>query len=85
MVIRYSGVQEVSAVAEAPRLLTVKDVADRLQVPEDTVRVWLRQGRLRGIRPGGKKTGWRVTESDLGQFLDQRSNQGPAQQRLPTA
>ncbi len=52
------------------RLFSVPEVADRLRVTEETVRTWLRSGRLRGLRPGGRRAGWRVRESDLARFID---------------
>lgn len=52
------------------RLLTVTEVAEHLRVHPETVRIWLRGGRLKGFRPGGKKTGWRVRESELERFAD---------------
>jgi excisionase family DNA binding protein len=42
------------------RVLTVNQVAQRLQVDVQTVRRWLRSGDLVGI-PFGGRTGWRVT------------------------
>lgn len=51
------------------RLLTVREVAERIRSSPQTVRRWLRQGRLRGFRPGGTKLGYRVRESDLERFL----------------
>jgi len=57
-------------VMTSERLLTVRQVADRLHVSEYTVREWLRLKRLKGYRPGGTKAGWRVRESDLEQFLE---------------
>jgi hypothetical protein len=39
------------------------------------VRRWLRQGKLRGFRPGGTRLGYRVAESELQRFLAQL-NQG---------
>ena len=51
------------------RWYTVEQIADTLQVHEQTVRRWLREGSLRGRSFGGK-TGWRVRESDLRAFLD---------------
>ena len=51
------------------RMFTVPDVAARLQVSEETVRTWLRSGRLRGLRPGGRRAGWRVRQSDLERFM----------------
>jgi excisionase family DNA binding protein len=56
------------------RLLTVREVAERLRSSPETVRRWLRQGKLRGFRPGGTKLGYRVAESELQRFL--RSAQG---------
>jgi excisionase family DNA binding protein len=56
------------------RLLTVAQVAARLQTTEETVRDWLTSGRLRGYRPGGKRLGWRISEEDLRRFLDQSAN-----------
>jgi excisionase family DNA binding protein len=51
------------------KLLTVPEVAARLRVGEESVRRWLRQGRLRGIQPGGTKIGWRVLENELERFI----------------
>ena len=53
------------------QLLTVEQVAERLQVNEQTVRRWLREGELTGI-PFGGRTGWRMSEEDLQAFLDRR-------------
>jgi excisionase family DNA binding protein len=57
------------------RMLTVDQVAERLQVNEYTVRRWLREGQLEGV-PFGGRTGWRVKEKDLQAFLDRRRDQG---------
>lgn len=51
------------------RLLTVREVAERIRSSPETVRRWLRQGKLRGFRPGGTKLGYRVPESELRRFL----------------
>jgi len=56
----------------AERLLTVQEVVDRLQVHEQTVRRWLRSGELHGYSLG-RKSGWRIRESDLDKFLEARS------------
>ena len=50
-------------------LYTVPEVAARLKVSTYTVLNWLRAGRLKGYRPGGRKAGWRVSASDLQRFL----------------
>ena len=56
------------------RLLTVREVAERIRVSEWTVTDWLRKGQLRGMRPGGTKAGWRIAEADLDDFLAARAN-----------
>ena len=37
---------------------------------EDTVRRWLRAGKLRGRKLGGDRLGYRVKESDLEAFIN---------------
>jgi len=51
------------------QFLTVPEVAERLRMNPETIRVWLRDGRLRGVRPGGKRAGWRVPESEVRRIL----------------
>lgn len=50
-------------------LYTVAEVAERLKVNEETVRIWLRDGKLRGIRLGSRRAGWRITESEIERML----------------
>lgn len=57
------------------QLMTVQQVAERLQVHEETVRRWLRDGSLAGINFEGK-TGYRVRRSDLEAFLERRAEAG---------
>ncbi len=52
------------------RLLTPEEAAQVLQVSPLTVRKWLRGGKLKGVKPGGKV--WRVREEDLEEFLRPR-------------
>ncbi len=52
------------------RLLTVPEVADRLRLSIFTVRELLKDGRLKGFRLGGTKSGWRVSEADLQRFIE---------------
>ena len=46
-------------------MLTVAEVADRLRLNPETVRVWLRSGRLKGTRIGGKRAGWRIPSTEV--------------------
>jgi excisionase family DNA binding protein len=48
---------------------TPQEIADRLKVSPLTVRRWIREGRLRAVSLGGKKTGYRIRESDLNAFI----------------
>jgi excisionase family DNA binding protein len=57
------------------RWFTVEQIADLLQVHPETVRSWLRSGRLKGRAFGGK-TGWRVRESELNAFLEREDRPG---------
>ena len=50
-------------------LLTVPEIALRLKVHQETVRRWLREGRLRGRNFGGKM-GYRIKAEDLVAFLE---------------
>lgn len=40
---------------EPPRFLTVKQAAHILRVKEQTIRAWLREGKMRGQNPGGRR------------------------------
>lgn len=51
------------------RLLTVPEVAGRLRVHPESVRRWVRQGRLHGVLFGGTRTGYRIPESDVERFI----------------
>ena len=48
------------------KLLTVDQVAERLQLRPNTIRIYLREGRLPALKAGRV---WRVRESDLLEFI----------------
>ena len=50
-------------------LMTVPEVAAVLRLNEQTVRKWLREGRLPGIYLGTRTAGWRVRRADVRAFL----------------
>ena len=58
---------------EGERLLTVKEVAERLRVHAVTVRRWLESQELHGYRLG-QRAGWRIPESELMRFLKERKS-----------
>ena len=50
-------------------ILTVRQIAEKLQVNTETVYRWLRDNKLSGYRANRL---WRVSEQDLEAFLKQR-------------
>ncbi|MCX5888201.1 MAG: helix-turn-helix domain-containing protein [Deltaproteobacteria bacterium] len=50
----------------AEKLLTPEDAAKALVVKPETVREWLRTGKLKGVKMGRL---WRIREKDLENFL----------------
>ncbi len=60
------------------KLLTPTDVANRLQVNERTVTIWLRKGHLRGFKIGKE---WRISPDDLQAFLEASENMPPDKSR----
>ena len=53
-------------------LMTVAEVATMLRLNDQTVRKWLREGRLPGIYLGSRTAGWRIRRADVVAFLDAR-------------
>ncbi len=54
------------------RWYTVADIVEQLQVHEETVRKWIRDGDLLATSLS-RKSGFRVQEQDLRAFLDRRA------------
>lgn len=52
--------------ARPKKLLTPEEVAEYLRIPVRTLRYWLREGRLKGVKVG---TQWRIPEEELERFL----------------
>ena len=63
-------------------LLTVWQLAEHLNIGEETVRRWLRSGKLRGIRLS-RKAGWRIRASDYFDFLESSSAANGHPSRMP--
>jgi len=59
--------------AEKP-LLTTENVADLLQVDVETVRRYIREGKLRAIKLGRE---YRVRREDFEEFLEERKTRNP--------
>jgi excisionase family DNA binding protein len=54
-------------------IFTVVEVAERLKVPQRTVKRWLVSGQLRGLKAGRK---WRVKPSAIEAFLQASTDTG---------
>ncbi len=54
------------------KLLTVTEVAEYLDVTEETVRRWLRTGRLEGTLLS-RKAGWRIRQDAVERMLDREA------------
>ena len=66
--------------ASEEQLLSLEDVAGRLQVSDQTVRRWIKSGKLAAYKPGLE---WRIKPSDLDEFLQSRSfPKGPSRSSL---
>ncbi|HZT97719.1 MAG TPA: helix-turn-helix domain-containing protein [Chloroflexota bacterium] len=53
------------------RLHTVSEVAEYFRVDPESVRRWLRDGKLLGINLG-RGPGWRIRQADLELFIEER-------------
>ena len=56
---------------DSERMLTVFEAADLLRANPQTIRRWLREGKLKGVMPGGSKLGYRIPESEIQRLLSQ--------------
>jgi excisionase family DNA binding protein len=68
------------------RLLSVADVARLLSVTEPTVRVWIKDGKLRAQRAGARF--WRIRQSEVDRMLSEHGGDRPSPssgRRPPTA
>ena len=53
----------------AEQFLTVPEVAERIRITPETVRRWLRAGRLHGVLLGGDKMGYRIDETEVTRLM----------------
>jgi excisionase family DNA binding protein len=72
-----------------PRVYTVHEIAQILQMHEETVRALLRSGQLKGIKLGPHATlagrfEWRITEDALRMFLGLADEAGVTERESAT-
>lgn len=51
------------------RMLTVKEAAERIRVDPETVRRWLRSGKLHGVKISATRGGYRIATSEVERLL----------------
>ena len=52
--------------------LTVAQVAEELQVDQETVRRWIRSNELKALNLGGRRPDYRLRRDDLEAFIGRR-------------
>jgi excisionase family DNA binding protein len=57
------------------QLLTVEEVAEQLRIHPETVRRWLREGRLKGFRIS-RRGGWRVQAESVSELVREMTAEG---------
>lgn len=62
------------------RWLTIEEITQMLSVHEQTVRRWIREGQLPGVLLG-RKAGYRIRESDINAFLEDRAAGGDPEKK----
>lgn len=64
-----AAIPEQPAISRFPKMLTLEDVRDLLNVGMPTVRALVTSGELRGVQLSGRRM-WRVSEDDLADYLE---------------
>ena len=67
------------------RFMTVQEAAEQLRVHPQTVRLWLREGKLRGRLIGGRKSGYRIPVAEIERLLSPDDETTPRPTSQPDA
>ena len=57
------------------RLLTVADVSRQLSITEPTVRLWIKEGKIKAHRAGARF--WRIRQSEVDRMLSEQVSTRP--------
>jgi excisionase family DNA binding protein len=55
--------------ASDQEVLTVKEAAARLKLNPETIRRWIKSGRIRAVSLGSDRAGFRIPESEVRRML----------------
>jgi len=55
---------------EGERLLTVAQVAELLQLNQQTIKRWIAKGKLHGVWLGSDRAGWRIRQSEVQALIE---------------
>jgi excisionase family DNA binding protein len=56
---------------EKEKFYSPKEIADHFNIKPDTVRKWIKQGKIKAIKLGDI---WRISETDLNKFIKTNQN-----------
>jgi excisionase family DNA binding protein len=76
-----AAIPDQPATSRFPKMLTLEDVRDLLNVGMPAVRALVTSGELRGVQLSGRRM-WRVSEDDLADYLERCYQE--TQQRIAT-
>ncbi|WP_426990811.1 helix-turn-helix domain-containing protein [Pseudarthrobacter sp. Y6] len=65
-----AAIPEQPATIRFPKMLTLEDVRDVLNVGMPAVRAMVTSGELRGLQLSGGRRMWRVSEDDLAAYVE---------------
>jgi excisionase family DNA binding protein len=57
------------------RLLSVADVSKQLSITEPTVRLWIKEGKIKAHRAGARF--WRIRQSEVDRMLAEQASSKP--------
>ena len=58
------------------RLLSVADVSEQLSITEPTVRLWIKEGKIKAHRAGARF--WRIRQSEVDRMLAEQASGRPS-------
>lgn len=63
------GTRSISEKSEKTSYYTITDISERLNINPETVRRWIRNGKLKAELSGSKKGGYKISEASYRDFI----------------